>query len=60
MKKVIGFSLSEEVITRLDFSRGMVSRSAYVEDILRKELGLKDHHHLDQASSDEGTGSRSA
>ncbi len=41
MKKVVGFSISEEVIERIDEYRGLAARSAVVEDMLRKELGLK-------------------
>lgn len=42
MKKVTGLSLSEDVIQKIDELRGLASRSAVVEDILKKELGLKE------------------
>lgn len=41
MKKVTGFSISEDVIEKIDEKRGLAARSAVVEDILRKGLGLK-------------------
>lgn len=40
MKKVTGFSISSEVIEHIDETRGLASRSAVVEDIIRKGLGL--------------------
>lgn len=41
MKTGIGLSVSNEVLEQLDMRRGLVARSTYIEDILRKEFGLK-------------------
>ena len=38
MKKVTGFSLSEDVLQTVDERRGLASRSAYVEYLLNTAL----------------------
>lgn len=40
MKIVTGFSISEDIIKKIDEDRGLAGRSAVVEDILRKWLGM--------------------
>jgi len=40
MKVKTGFSVSEEVLKRLDERRGLVPRSTFIEYILRKEFGM--------------------
>ncbi len=42
MKKATAFSISAEVIEKIDQERGLATRSAVVEDILRKGLGLRE------------------
>jgi len=40
MRIKTGFSLSEEVMDRLEKERGLIPRSTFVEHILRKEFGM--------------------
>lgn len=42
MKKVTAFSISEGILSRLDQERELASRSAVVEDILKKHFEHKD------------------
>jgi len=39
VKKGVNVALSEELLTLIDQRRGLVSRSAYVEDLIRRALG---------------------
>ncbi len=38
VKKVTAFSISEDVLEHIDQMRGLASRSAVVEDILKKNM----------------------
>lgn len=38
VKKVTAFSISEDVLEQIDQMRGLASRSAVVEDLLKKGL----------------------
>ncbi|EIJ64923.1 hypothetical protein BD31_I0911 [Candidatus Nitrosopumilus salaria BD31] len=38
MKKIIGLSLDREILEIIDNSRGLISRSAYVQKILNERL----------------------
>lgn len=38
MKKIIGLSLDIEILERVDNSRGLISRSAYIQKIISEKL----------------------
>jgi len=40
-KRKIGISLHPKIIKLLDEKRGSISRSAYIENLLREDLGVK-------------------
>ena len=40
-KTRVSYSLSEEVVAEIEDRRGLVKKSTYVEDLLRKALGLE-------------------
>jgi len=39
VKKIIGISLGQEILHRLDEKRGLIPRSTYVEKLLCENLG---------------------
>jgi len=41
MKRRVTLSLEEDILERIDEEKGLASRSAYIEDILRKALKLR-------------------
>jgi len=42
----VSYSLSEEVVSEIENQRGLVKKSTYVEDLLRKALGLETEEHI--------------
>jgi len=40
-KTRVSYSLSEEIVAEIEDRRGLVKKSTYVEDLLRKALGLE-------------------
>ena len=44
-KTRVSYSLSEEVVAEIEDRRGLVKKSTYVEDLLRKALGLDEEGH---------------
>jgi len=45
-KITISLSLTEDVLDKIDLERKLVSRSAYVEFLLKKILGEKEENEL--------------
>jgi metal-responsive CopG/Arc/MetJ family transcriptional regulator len=41
MQRCTGVSLGSDIVEELDRRRGLIPRSALINEILRKELGLK-------------------
>ena len=39
-KTRVSYSLSKEVVSEIENRRGLAKKSTYVEDLLRKQLGL--------------------
>jgi len=37
----VSYSLSREIVSEIEDRRGLVKKSTYVEDLLRKALGLE-------------------
>jgi len=42
MKKIIALSLDNQLVEKIDNGRGLISRSAYCQQILEENLGAQD------------------